>query len=105
LWWKFLEKDIDGEVDQWLAWFNDPQQREIVSSRFDMYARIKKKGDSVLFGEMHTPDGPEYVFKQDNMIEVLKKWDELTKCGVPYIALTIQDNYIYIEGKASIEET
>jgi hypothetical protein len=43
LWWKFLEKDVDGEVDPWLAWFNDPQQREIVSSRFDIYARIKKR--------------------------------------------------------------
>jgi hypothetical protein len=53
---------------------------------------------------MHTPDGPEYVFKQDNMIEVLKKWDELTKRGVTYIVLTIHDNYVHIEGKTSIEE-
>jgi hypothetical protein len=104
----FLTTDVGSRALSWIDWLNDPEDK-LASANLTILAKDPDCPEDILIGDIFD-DGPfdevpHFVIKKNNLIELLRKWDELYKQEVSYIILTIDDDqYVHIEGKASIEE-
>jgi hypothetical protein len=93
---KFFQQEVCERAHEWIAWLEHAEQE---SQKGICAVRVTKKDEVVLFQEKVSQDGPHYSFKISSLINALKTWDELYKKGYPSIIITIDGEYVALQGK------